>query len=65
MGTVARILRALASEARDPVLEAFRNAPEDEEEWTQEDQAAWQEGKEDLAAGQVMSTEELCRRLGL
>jgi len=61
---VVKMLQDLARE-EDQVLVALRTAPEDDEAWTPEDEAAWQQGKADVAAGRVMTTEELCRRLGL
>jgi hypothetical protein len=47
---------------RDPVLREFLAAPEDDEELTDEDIAAIEEGKADIAAGRVVTHEELERR---
>ena len=60
--TALRFLEYLR-DTGDPVLRAFMNAPEDDEPLTDEDRAAIEEAKEDLAAGRVMSHEELRRRL--
>lgn len=48
----------------DPFLQALANAPEDDEPLTPEDEAAIEEGYRDLAAGNVVSNDELWRRLG-
>ncbi|MGQ9555424.1 MAG: hypothetical protein ACUVWR_15085 [Anaerolineae bacterium] len=62
LDTAARILRGLVEE---PVLVAFAHAPVDDEgELSDEAIADLAEADEDVAAGRVMSTEELCRRLG-
>lgn len=50
--------------ADDPFLRALANAPEDDEPLTPEDIAAIEEGLADLAAGRVISNDELWRRLG-
>ena len=65
LGAATRMLRGLVGGQQDPVLAAFANAPLDDEEWTPEDEAARQEGQADVAAGRVMSTEQLRCRLGL
>ena len=49
----------------DPVLEAFLNAPLDDEPLTEEDMQAIKEAEEDIAAGRVKSWKELKRDLGL
>ena len=49
----------------DPFLHAIAHAPEDNESLTPEDQAALQEGRDAIARGQVVSTAELRRSLGL
>ena len=49
----------------DPVLQAFLNAPEDDEPETEEERAAVAEAYESIARGEVISDEELRRRLGL
>lgn len=42
---------ATAEEREDPVIAAFRDAPEDDEPWTEEDEAAMAEVRADEAAG--------------
>lgn len=49
----------------DPVLRAFREAPEDDEPLAPEEEAAIAEGKADFAAGRTVSLEELERRHGI
>lgn len=46
----------------DPVVVAFRDAPEDDEPWTAEDEAAVAEGDADLAAGRATSLEDIGRK---
>lgn len=50
---------------RDPLLRKLLEAPEDDEELTDECQAALDEAEEDFRAGRVVSHEELERELGL
>lgn len=45
----------------DPVIAAFRDAPPDDEPWTDEDEAAAAEGRADLAAGRTVSLDEAMR----
>jgi hypothetical protein len=45
----------------DPVIAAFRDAPPDDESWTDEDEAAAAEGRADLAAGRTVSLDEAMR----
>jgi len=59
----AETLRLLDHSA-DPVLAAFRDAPVDDEPWTDEDEAAAAEGRADVAAGRTVSLEEAMRELG-
>jgi len=47
----------------DPVLLAFLMAPEDDEPLTDEDIAAIEEGKADIARGDTVPLEEVERRL--
>jgi predicted transcriptional regulator len=58
----AEALRLL-NERSDPVLRAFREAPEDDEPWTDDDEAAAANGRADLAAGRTVSLEEVMREL--
>lgn len=48
----------------DPVIAAFHDAPEDDEPWTDEDEAAAAEGRADVAAGRTVSLDEAMRELG-
>jgi hypothetical protein len=48
----------------DPVISAFRDAPLDDEPWTEDDETAAAEGRADLAAGQTVSLDEAMRELG-
>jgi hypothetical protein len=57
----AQTLRLL----EDPVIAAFREAREDEEPWTQEDETAAAEADADFAAGATVSHEEIRRELGI
>ena len=45
----------------DPVIAAFRDAPADDERWSEEDEAAAAEGRADLAAGRTVSLEQALR----
>jgi hypothetical protein len=67
--TEAEAERALAlvrTELADPVIEAFRNAPKDDEAWTGEDTAAIAEVEADRAAGVPrVPLEEIERELGI
>jgi hypothetical protein len=46
----------------DPVLREFLAAPDDDEDLTDEDIAAIEEGKADVAAGRVVTREQIERR---
>lgn len=48
--------------ADDPVLRAFLDAPEDDEDLTSEDVRAIDEGKADVAVGNVVTLAEIERR---
>jgi hypothetical protein len=48
-----------------PFLDALRTAPPDDEPWTEEDEAAAAEAREDARRGDVLTTDELNRLLGL
>ena len=48
---------------RDPVIAAFRDAPVDDEPWTEEDEAAAAEGRADVAAGRTVSLEQAIAEL--
>ncbi len=61
-----RALALVESEREDPVVEAFHNAPEDDEPWTKEDEAAIAEVEDDRAAGlPAVPLEEIERKLGI
>ena len=49
----------------DPVLEILRRAPLDDEPETEEERLAVEEAKADIAAGRVLTLEELRRQLDL
>lgn len=53
-------------EREDPVIAVFREAPEDDEPWTEEDEAAIAEVEADRAAGVPdIPFEEIKRKYGL
>jgi hypothetical protein len=56
-------IRAALERLADPVLLAFLMAPEDDEPLTDEDIAAIEEGKADIARGDMSSLDEVERRL--
>jgi predicted transcriptional regulator len=60
-----RALSLVEKELEDPVVAAFRDAPEDDEPWTDEDEAAATEGRADIAAGRTVSLEEIKREFDL
>ncbi len=47
----------------DPVIAAFRDAPVDDEPWTEDDEAAAAEGRVDIAAGRTVSLEQAITEL--
>jgi hypothetical protein len=51
----------LLDQPHDPVIAAFRNAPGDDEPWTEDDEAAAAEGRADIAAGRTVSLDEAMR----
>jgi hypothetical protein len=56
----------LLEEREDPVLSAFGEAPEDDEPWTEDDEAAMAEVEADRAAGvTTIPLEEIKRKHGL
>ena len=59
-----RFLESLCNEGGDPVLRALQEAPDDDEPETAEEAAAVQRAREQLARGDVISDEELWKRLG-
>ena len=54
-----------AAKEFDPVWEAFKNAPLDDEPFTEEDKQAIKEANEDFAAGRGRSWKEIKEELGL
>ncbi len=60
-----RILEALKAGTVDPVGLALTLAPEDDEAETPEEATAVEEAREALRRGEVITDEELRRRLGL
>jgi len=59
------LTQALLESPDDSLLHTLAAAPEDDEAETPEEAQAVREAREDLAAGRVLSHEELKRRLGL
>jgi hypothetical protein len=49
----------------DPVVVAFRDAPEDDEPWTETDEAAVVEANTDFATRRMVSQEEIKREFGI
>ncbi len=61
-----RALSLVEKERDDPVIAAFREAPEDDEPWTDEDEAAMAEVRADEAAGvPTIPFEEIKAKYGL
>ncbi len=61
-----RALELVEQEREDPVIAAFRDAPLDDEPWTEEDDAAMAEVEADRAAGiPAIPFEEIKRKYGL
>ncbi len=61
-----RALSLVKKEREDPVIAAFRDAPEDDEPWTDEDETAMAEVEADRAAGVPdIPFEEIKRKYGL
>jgi hypothetical protein len=59
-----RALALVEGDREDPVIAAFHDAPEDDEPFTAEDEAALKEADEDIAAGRTVSHGEMLRRFG-
>ncbi len=60
------VLEFIASRGEDRVIAAFRDAPEDDEPWTEEDEAAMAEVEADRAAGvPTIPFEEIKHKYGL
>jgi hypothetical protein len=61
---LAPTLRLVETQRHNPMLRALDDAPEDDEPWTDEDEAAVAEGRADLAAGRTISLDEMLRKHG-
>lgn len=61
---LAPTLRLVETQRHDPMLQAFASAPEDDEPWTDEDEASVAESRADLGAGHTLSHEEMLRKHG-
>ncbi len=63
---VEPVLEFIVSRHADPLLQALADAPEDDEPWTEEDEAAVQESRDEIAAGvPLISLEDVKRKYGL
>ena len=60
-----RALECLVNKECDPVLQAFLDAPEDDEPVTEEDLKAIEEAEEAIARGETESLEDVLREFGL
>ena len=60
-----KYLECLVSKECDPVLQAFLDAPEDDEPVTEEDLRDIEEGRKAVAEGRVKPWEQVKRELGL
>jgi hypothetical protein len=57
-------LRYVASRREDPLIRRLESAPLEDEEISAEEEAAAAEGRADVAAGRVISHEEMLRKYG-
>jgi hypothetical protein len=57
-------LRLVETQRHDPMLQALAHAPEDDEPWTGDDEAAVAESRVDVGAGLTLSHEEMLRKYG-
>lgn len=64
LSAAGRFLQYLYNLGSDPVLKALLEAPWDDEPETPEEMAAVHEARQQLARGEVLSDEEVWRRLG-
>ncbi len=60
-----KALECLVNEACNPFLQAFLNAPEDDEPVTEEDLRDIEEGKKAVARGETRPLEDVMREFGL
>ncbi|MDA1190185.1 MAG: hypothetical protein O3A46_00715 [Candidatus Poribacteria bacterium] len=58
-----QFLRFLATQSASSERDDLDDVPLDDEEWSDEDLAAIEEGRADMLAGRVISNEEIKRRL--
>jgi predicted transcriptional regulator len=58
-------LDLIASRSEDPVVAAFRDAPEDDEPLTADEERALADADADIAAGRTVPLEEIERRYGV
>jgi predicted transcriptional regulator len=56
------VVEFIVSRREDPVAAAFRDAPEEDEEITAEEEAAAAEGRADIEAGRTVSHEEMLHK---
>jgi hypothetical protein len=56
--------KLVESGGHDPLLQALADAPEDDESWTAEDEAAVAEARADFGAGRTVSHEQMLRKFG-
>lgn len=60
-----KALECLANKECDPVLQAFLNAPEDDEPLTEDELKAIEEGEEAIKRGETEPLEDVLREFGL
>lgn len=58
-----RFMEYLREPKTEPILKALRDAAKDDEPLTEDDLAAIEEAREDVARGRLMSHEEVRRRI--
>jgi hypothetical protein len=56
--------KVVESDGHDPLLQALADAPEDDEPWTERDDAAVAESRADFGAGRTVSHGEMLREFG-
>ncbi len=61
---VTPTLRLVETQRHDPLLQALANTTDDDEPWTDEDEAAVAVSRADVAAGRTLSHEEMLRKYG-
>lgn len=63
--TAGRFLEFLIGTARDPLMQALLNAPEDDEPVTEADSKAIEEAEQDIGEGRTKSLDDVMREFGL